>query len=170
MRSDINRRSRKIGICGYARHGKDTVAEFLRTRYGLTYQSSSVAAMRIFLRDQLAREYGLVYDTEEACFADRHNHRDKWHRLITDYNTSDWGRLGREIFGHYDIYVGCRHPKELEAWESEWNLLTIWVDASRRLPPESTDSNIITSDHCHVIIDNNGSQADLEWRLRGLFG
>ena len=44
-----------ILIIGHARHGKDTVAEFLEEIFGLTFMSSSQAAADIFIYEVLLR-------------------------------------------------------------------------------------------------------------------
>ena len=74
-------------IVGHARHGKDTVAEYLRELFGYNFESSSQAASRIFLFDALKEKYG--YESPEDCFEDRVNHRAEWHDLIVEYNKKD---------------------------------------------------------------------------------
>ena len=69
----------KLMVCGHARHGKDQFCEFM----GLVYTSSSMAA----LDNVIWPAMGHNYNSKEECFEDRVNHRAKWHRLITEYNT-----------------------------------------------------------------------------------
>jgi dephospho-CoA kinase len=73
-----------IIIIGNFRHGKDTVAEIMKNLYGFNYESSSVAACKIFLFEALKNKYN--YSTIEECFEDRGNHRAEWYELICEYN------------------------------------------------------------------------------------
>ena len=160
----------KLIICGYARHGKDTAAEYLRDRMGMKFESSSRFAMRRFLRAELERQYNLFYNDGDSCYDDRVNHRSKWFRLISDFNKRDLTQLGRTIFEENDIYVGLRCGRELAALqEASVPDLTIWIDASRRLTPESTISNTITPDMCDVTITNNGHENQMFRKLMALF-
>ena len=67
------------------------MAEMLRDKFGMTFESSSQAAADIFLYDLLKDKYG--YNTPEECFEDRMNHRAEWYEAICDYNKEeeqDW--------------------------------------------------------------------------------
>jgi dephospho-CoA kinase len=136
------------------------MSEILRDRYGFTFTSSSeyVAAHAVF--PALQERYG--YRTLEECYADRHAHRQEWYDLITQYNTPDRARLGRQLLSEYSIYCGIRNREELEAMREEqlfdW---VVWVDASRRLPLESTTSLTIRAQDADYVIDNNGTLEQL---------
>jgi hypothetical protein len=148
----------KLLILGHARHGKDSLAEILRDRCGLTFLSSSQAAARIFLFDKLKDKYD--YTTYEECFNDRVNHREEWYQEICAYNESNRAQLAEDILGLADCYVGMRDAEEFEASVCRQLFdLIIWVDASSRVPLESSSSFNITMDHpaINVIINNNGS-------------
>ena len=151
---------KKILIIGEGRHGKDSVAEILRDRFGLTFQSSSQACSDIFIFDTLKHIYGYKNSTE--CYDDRHNHRATWYNLIRQYNRTDETRLAREILKTSQVYVGMRSVIELEAC-IEQNIFDhiVWVDASKRLPPEGSESNTITVDYADDIILNNHDLAVL---------
>jgi len=129
----------KILICGYAQHGKDTVAEYLRDRHGISFESSSYMAMDIFLYHSIRDIFG--YSNKDECYNDRVNHRELWHDLIKAYNSKDKARLAKEILAKNDCYVGMRAKEELDECIKQ-GLFThyIWVDASDRKPEESIDS------------------------------
>ena len=149
----------KILIIGYGRHGKDTVAEMLRDNLGMKFTSSSQACSDYFIFDRLKDRYG--YSTSQECFDDRHNHRTEWFQLIQEYNSKDKTRLARNILEHNHIYVGMRCERELEACNRAKIFdHIVWVDASKRLPPESTDSNTITEKDADYTINNN---FNIEW-------
>ena len=80
----------KLLVIGHGRHGKDTVCEILRDRYGYSFESSSQFCSRLFIYDQLKDKY--EYTSEEQCYADRHNHRQEWYEAICDYNVPDPSR------------------------------------------------------------------------------
>lgn len=161
----------KIYICGYARHGKDTVADILSNWYGLRHESSSHIAMREFLRNTLACQYGLRYASEEHCYEDRVNHRALWFNIIKRYGEGDPARLSRLIFRDNDLYVGIRNVEEFYASMMERLVdLSIWVDASERLgKTEGKDSNNLNPDDCDIVIRNNGTRKELEQKLSRVF-
>lgn len=148
----------KILICGEARHGKDTVAELLFERIGYTFRSSSEFVGRILYDNILKEKYG--YETFEECFADRVNHRDEWYDLICEYNKDDKSRTAKEILSVADIYVGMRDDKEFLESENLFDL-TVWVDATLRLPSESSTSNKLTRNSFRYEINNNGTYEEL---------
>lgn len=161
----------RIMICGPARHGKDTLADILSEAYGLSYESSSRMALRIFLRRVLEVKYGLRYATEEQAFEDRFNHRKIWYEEIKAYNKDDLTKLSRKIFEHHDIYVGIRDREEFLASRSLTDL-TIWVDARGRLPVEGEHSfsdKLIQESDCDITVDNSGSLDDLDRKASRLF-
>ena len=81
----------KIIVLGYARHGKDSVCELL-ARHGYTFKSSSLFACEKVVYPALKDKYG--YESIEACYQDRVNHRKEWFDLIAQYNTPDLTKLG----------------------------------------------------------------------------
>lgn len=156
----------KLLILGYARHGKDTVAELLRdSDYGLKFVSSSY-----FLADKVCRPYlaerGVVYDTLEACYEDRVNHRAAWHDAIADWNHEDPALLAKEILKVADVYVGMRSDREYQVAKDLFDMI-IWVDASERgLPPEDKSSMDIEFNENEMRwLSNNGTLEDLKDRI-----
>ena len=155
----------KLLIIGSARNGKDTFAELLEKHYGLNFKSSSLEAANIFIYDELKDKYG--YNTPEECFEDRVNHRAEWYNMICDYNKNDRARLAKGILKNSNAYVGMRDRDEInECIKQELFDLIIWVDSSKRLPPESPDSFNIDISCADIIVDNNGTLNDLEEKAK----
>lgn len=145
----------KLMVCGHARHGKDQFCEFM----GLVYTSSSMAA----LDNVIWPAMGHNYSSKEECFEDRVNHRAEWHRLITEYNTPDLTKLSRAIFADNVVYCGIRNREEFHAARRASLFdLSIWIDASDRMPPESEDSCKLLPEDCDIIITNNGTLEELQ--------
>lgn len=152
----------KIMVCGYGRHGKDTVSELL----GVPFASSSWVGMLETVWPDWGRHH---YTTPEECFEDRHNHRATWFSMIAQYNTPDKLKLAKALFSLCDVYCGCRNRAEFEAIkEARLVDLTIWVDGKRREPIECTDSCEIDALMCDIVIDNNGSLEELKQKVAGL--
>jgi hypothetical protein len=155
----------KLLVVGHARHGKDTFCEYLRDYYGYKFVSSSEFCAEKVIFPVLSPIYG--YKTVKECFDDRSNHRLEWFNLISDYNASDPARLGRDIFAESDIYCGLRNSKEMEALKAERAYdISIWVDASLRVPLEDSSSNTISKDMIDYLIDNNGTQEEFETEIK----
>lgn len=145
----------RLVVIGYGRHGKDTVSELLAERYGYTFKSSSEYCAEHLVYPALKDLYG--YHSVEECYNDRHNHRSEWYNLIADYNEQDLARLGRQILSEFSIYCGLRRREELDAIKAAGICdFVIWVDASKRLPPEDSASCTVGPDQADYIIDNNG--------------
>lgn len=154
----------KLLILGHKRHGKDTLAEMLRDKFGLKFISSSQAAADIFIYDELKEKYG--YKTSEECFEDRVNHRQEWYEMIRDYNEGDRARLAKGILENADCYVGMRDREEIDECMNQGLFeLIIWVDASERLELEDSSSFNIDKSCADVIIDNNGTLEQFEARV-----
>jgi|SRR5882724_914610 len=159
----------KLMILGYARHGKDTVAEILRDNLKLTFASSSFAAAEKVMVPFLAAK-GITYANLDECYADRVNHRQDWYEQIKAYNTPDGARLAREIYKDNDIYVGMRSVAELDAVHKEglYNY-SIWVDRSKHVAPESSASCSVTPAMADYTLDNNGTLEQLKVKTLALY-
>jgi len=146
----------KLLIIGNARHGKDTLAELLQEHFGLSFLSSSQAAVDIFLYDLLKDKYN--YKSPEECFNDRINHRDEWYIEICNYNKDNRARLALDITKRASCYVGMRDKEEFDECKKQGIFdLIIWVDASERLPLEPSTSFNITKSDADIIVENNGT-------------
>lgn len=152
---------KKILILGNARHGKDTVAEILRDKYGYKFDSSS----HFVAKEVLWENWGCaVYDTFEEMFEDRVNHRVLWMQMISAYNTPDKTKTASTMISRgLDLYVGMRRQDELDACrDAEIFDKVIWVDASDRKPPEEGSMDItMKSAMPDIVIDNNGTLEQL---------
>lgn len=157
----------KLIVIGYGRHGKDTVCEILQDEYGYKFMSSSEFCAEKVAYPALKDVYN--YSSVSECYSDRHNHRKEWFDLIAGYNIDDPAKLGTELFSEYDIYCGLRRKEELIALsENKACDYIIWVDASKRLPPENAESCTVTSEMADFIIDNNGDLENLKENLENV--
>lgn len=157
-----------ILIIGHMQHGKDTVAGIINDLYGLSFESSSVAAARIFLFDKLKAKYG--YQSFYECYQDRINRRDEWHDAICEYNRDDKARLAKDILSSADMYVGMRSNAEVE--ECLRQGLFSWIigvyDPDKPLEP-STSFSINMWEKADIIIPNkHGKLAELRERIKKL--
>lgn len=154
----------KLIVTGYARHGKDSVCNILKDKYNLPFKSSSDIANTLAVYPVLKDIYN--YKSPEECFNDRYNHRKEWYDLIVKYNDPLY-RLGSRILYNHSIYCGLRNINELKSIKDNlsYNIITVWVDASKRLPPEDSSSITITPKDCDYILDNNGEESLLESKV-----
>ena len=161
----------KLIVTGYAQHGKDTVCEILRDKYGFSFESSSRILLDEVIFPVLAPKYG--YASKDECFADRINHRQEWFDLLVAYNTPNSSRLGALIFSKYDIYCGLRNRNELLAMK-EAGLFDylVWVDAKERTrtTEPSTSMTIIPELDADFVLDNNGSKTELVGNIAVMVG
>jgi predicted HAD superfamily Cof-like phosphohydrolase len=159
--------NKRIILLGYGRHGKDTVAEMLRDKYGYRFQASSVfLAERVMMPYFNSLQSHIGYASVEECFEDRHNHRATWFEQIELFNYPDRTKLATELFKQNDVYVGMRSAKELQACKVAGTAdLIIWVDASDRMPPEDKASCTVEPWMADYIIDNNGTLEDLAFNV-----
>ena len=137
----------------------------LQEMMGLTFESSSEAASKIFLYDALREKYG--YTSPEQCFEDRVNHRAEWHDLICDYNKDDKARLAKEILKNADIYVGMRSDTEIKKCLEDglFDMVIAVYDPRKPLEPASS-FNIDMWAVADVVIPNAGTLEDLRNKLK----
>lgn len=185
----------RLMILGHARHGKDTAAEWLAKNHDYKFVSSSwfmcervvwkaihnsyereMFLERLTPAQRLCREREFVemrarYADIQQCYVDRANYRGMWYDLIAAYNGSDPARLTKAIFAEgNDIYVGLRNARELHTGRLQKAFdLAIWIDASLRCPPENKSSCTVEPWMADVIVDNNGTMADLDKNMEFLY-
>ena len=169
-------RKPRILVLGHARHGKDTVCEMLRDKYGFKFTSSSWFCADRVVFPALQKRYAEltffelpdipIYNSALECFEDRANHRAFWYDRIVAYNRPDASRLGREIFEANDIYCGLRSAREFHALRNtDAYDIAIWIDASGRVAPEGRDSCMVEPWMADYVLDNNGTPEDLAFNL-----
>ena len=147
----------KVLIIGYKRSGKDTLAEIWKERFGIEYESSSMAAARLFIYDELKDKYG--YSSFEECYEDRMDRRKEWYDLITDFNSEDPARLAKIMLETSDVYVGMRSDTEVDSCKEQKTFdMIVWVDAEERVGKESTESCTVTKEDAYILITNNGTE------------
>ena len=153
-------------ILGHGRHGKDTVAEYLRDEMDMEFKSSSEAVGELAVYPHLKDKHG--YESFKECFDDRHNHRDEWKRLISEYNTPDKSRLCTEVTAMNSCYVGLRCPIEYEASKHLFDLV-VWVDRSV-WEPDDPSMGIEYDEDAMLLIDNNASMGELDEQIEARLG
>lgn len=150
----------KLLIIGHGRHGKDSFAEILRDEHGYKFTSSSefVGAECIWDNWGCAK-----YDSFDAMYADRAQHRQVWFELIAAYNTPDKTKTAATMLQRgFDLYVGMRRRDELDACNAAGLFdAVVWIDRSLHCPNEPADSMELTAEDAHIVVDNNGSLDDL---------
>lgn len=152
----------KIFVIGHGRHGKDTVGEIIQDICGLTFESSSMFCAEHVVTPWLEK-LGITYDSLDECYEDRVNHRMEWYNAIRDFNKDDEAKLSASIFSKYDMYVGIRSRVEFLA-ARHLSDLSIWVEASTRVPQVDPTCKILATD-CDIIIDNNGTEEELREKM-----
>lgn len=161
VNSVMEQRKFNLVVTGLAGHGKDTVCEILRDKYGYSFESSSRVLLKEVIFPSLKDKYG--YADEDECYQDRVNHRAEWFELLKDYNKDDKARLGKLIFSQFNIYCGLRNIDDLEALLEEGVVdFVIWVSANGRLGiTEHEDSITITEKEASYILLNDSTLDDL---------
>ena len=153
----------RLLVIGHGRHGKDTAAALLAAALGLSFVSSSEFAARHAVFPLVAD----LYPDWRAAYADRAAHRGLWFHAIAAYNLRPGPTLAEQILADHDIYVGMRSRAELDRARGLFDLV-IWVDAGARLPAEPGASNELHPGDADLVLDNNGTEADLRRAVRAL--
>lgn len=161
-------------IVGYARHGKDTVADMLKDHYGFHFVSSSYFMAERVILPKMLEAWDIFNDEErgrnrsqpvwppyadlDECYADRVNHRQYWYDTIAAANEEDPSYLSREIFSEYDLYVGNRNRREFNAAKCAGLFdFSVWIDRSEHEGLEDKSSNTLEPWMTDYTLDNNGT-------------
>lgn len=154
----------RLMILGHAQHGKDTFANILCD----SAVSSSRVALEVFLRDALEKNHGLKYPDIEAAYEDRVNHRSAWFNAIAAYNADDPTRLMKQVFDRSPVYIGCRSHREFSIGRDEGVFdLSIWVTDHRKDLERASSMQLLSRD-ADIVVENNGTIADLEGKASRL--
>lgn len=151
----------KYLILGHARHGKDTVAEYMNILGIKAVNASILWSARVY--------EALGYKSIGACYEDRVNHRVLWGEMIALFCKDDKARLAKLVYAQSDVYCGCRRQDELDAVIAEFDPVILYVDASKRIELESLASYSITVPDRAIVLDNNGSKEKLLAQVDALF-
>lgn len=138
----------KFLVIGHARHGKDTVARMI-CGWALTHTDDELkfVSSSLFCAERVVIPYlekrGILYESVQQCYDDRHNWRGFWYDAICEYCKDDPARVVRELLAENDIYVGLRQRAEFFAAR---NLRlfdhVIWVEDPRKLLEPSNSMNL----------------------------
>lgn len=154
-------RNPKILVLGHARHGKDTASEVLRDDYDMSFTSSSLFCAERIVMPVMNANFPGMYGTAQECFDDRVNHREAWYNIIRDFNRYDAAALGCAIFDEHDVYCGLRSKAEFHALKNAGVFdMSMWIDASDRLPPEGALSCTVEPWMADYVVDNNGPDVE----------
>lgn len=159
--------AKRILFVGHGRHGKDTACEALAKATGWR----NAGTTSIYLTPYVVAEYkklGMHHLIQDA-YLHRHRNRELWRRVGDEIRKDDPALLVRESLKVGDIAGGCRGLPEILAVRRESVVdLIVWVDASKRKPPDPTME--FGPEHADIIVDNNGTEAEFVQRLRRLGG
>ena len=161
-------------IIGHARHGKDTVCEMLSELSNLTFTGSSLLATDLGIFDGIIQKYikvdvPSIRMARQKFYENKEMFRQEMYEAIREFNREDSIRLAIEVFKNANIYCGLRDRREFNAIRAA-NLvqLVIWVDASLRCPKEASTSMKLDRTCADIIIENNGSVAELRDKVERL--
>lgn len=184
---NVNRKGPNILIIGHARHGKDTVANFLAEHTGWEYKSTSLMAAEHIVMPVFNSDPALPsYRTPEECYNDRTQFlypssdsdnplftaashpigqvplRKFWFDAIENYTKDDKARLAREVLKTQSIYCGMRSIKEYMGCVAEDLFDFVIYVEDRSKPKEAPELFDIPKACADVCIDNtNISLEDL---------
>lgn len=166
-----------VGLCGYARSGKNTLANLIDRHYN-TQQIAFADALRnvLYATDPMLHEDGTrVSDAVEEFGYDgvkETKYGQEFRRLLQNLGTqgvrdniSDtaWVDivLNKISAGGDWTVTDCRFPNEVEAVRNAGGIL-LWVSRPGVAPANSHASeNIVSSEDCDYIVYNHGTESDM---------
>lgn len=157
----------KISISGHGQAGKDEVAKWLAKHTTLKYTKSTSAYAIPEIMPWLQMQGGLYYETPEACYEDRANHRELWAMFIDIMNRHDPAFLYRKCLADQDILTGVRRKHEFQAvLDLKVVDLKIWIERPGN-PIDSTQG--YGPEYCDLtVINETGKWEQTEDRLRNI--
>lgn len=161
----------KIILGGYSGVGKDEVSRILSEEYGFSFGN----ATKTIIEEAKKIVPILQPFSVDYIYENRDKYRDVLFgavRHICEEENDDSYLLMRH-FEEYDIWSGVREKKELfkcleRCMDSGIEVLTIWVDASERVPRKEEEPDSIftvTKDMFAYHLDNNGTKEELEKQI-----
>lgn len=158
---------KRILFVGHGRHGKDTACEVLARATGW----KNAGTTSIYLTPHVVAEYqrlGLHHLVRDA-YAHRHANRELWRRVGDEIRKDDPALLVKDALRVGPITGGCRGLPEIRAVRDESVVdLIVWVDASKRLPPDPTVE--FGPEWADVVVDNNGTEDAFRYKIQRLGG
>ena len=153
-----------VGVVGYGRHGKDTVAKLIHQHSNLGYAGSTSDVVAPYLAYAVGKDVASV-------FAERHDYRHFWfdwcNEFRREYAETGPTVLCRLLLGESDLAVGLRNMSEVEGCvNKKFVNYWIWVEDPRR-PADST----VAFDWPYmrrrgaIRIVNDGTLEDLEQKV-----
>lgn len=157
----------KFYVVGMTQHGKDEVSSYLAKKLDLTFNNASMTAIDTFMWP-VVRD-SLDYKTQQEFYDNRHQHKVLMHELYGLFNRTNPSAFSEVVFEKGDIYNGIRHQEQIDKGMAD-GIAThvIWVDASERKDPETSDSFKLKYKDEYIWIDNNGTLEELHSKLDSL--
>lgn len=145
-----------VGVVGYGRHGKDTVAELLAKNTKLKYGGSTSRIASPLIAEAL----GLSVD---EAFARRHEDRMFWFRWCNELRRQEGPCiLLTLLLANSDIAVGMRGIEEINQYAGYTVNYWIWVENPRKEKDPTVDFTYQdTRKYGAIKILNDGSLDDL---------
>lgn len=151
---------KKLIILGYARHGKTTVQEILKEKGFKIVDQTEYIVEKILVPS--------VYPTREEALQNKFKDRALWFEKVNEYNSEEPSRLQRELFEcGSDVHVGMRNIRELKHAKENLNVISAWVQDTRKSPESENSCNIQPND-ADYILDNSGTLEDLSENINEL--
>lgn len=158
---------KRVLFVGHGRHGKDTACEELSKATGW----KNAGTTSLYLTPYVIKEYerlGMGHLRNDA-YLHRHQNRELWRRVGDEIRQNDPALLVKEALKVGPITGGCRGLPEIEAVRRESVVdLIVWVDASKRLPPDPTVE--FGPEVADLILANNGTEAEFRYKIQRLGG
>lgn len=156
----------KIMVLGHKDHGKTTVANLLKSKFGFSFADTTQRLQKVVL-NYIAKRPELSI-TETQYLKELETNKDAIRPLmviaLTDHNQNDPARFIKEQYKICDVYAGCRSSTEYKAAKGVIDF-TFWVQDPRKEENDPT-MDIVFNPDTMIHISNNGSLLQLECNLK----